>query len=362
MRRALSAWLVFVMFLAPLVGNAQPGSVKILLDDGSIVGPTNPLPVTSDATGSSSSGGAVSIAGSSWPVQQGTAAATNAGWPFRLCDAGGNCVTLTANVVPIFGSVTQSGAWSVTASGTVAAQQSGPWYVISTASGTTAASGTVSAAQSGPWFVVSTASGTTTATANSTAYAGDGYVNAPGSVGSFIVPIAPGAFAAGTPAHGAYIWHVRNGTNATADCFIRRIRLDFAITTAGTGANAWQLRRTTGIAASGGTAITSAVMGRKATSTSSSTPTANCSSDGSTGSDFRYGLGAALTTTSLTNIATLTSFTPGVTVGSYTRVFDFDQHEGPLRLKPGEGVGLQMANGWLTGVQLIYGSVSFDER
>ena len=101
-------------------------------------------------------------------ANQGTAALLASAWPVQVTDgthampagdASARAVYVTATNTSF--AVTQSGGWTATVSGTVAATQGGSWTVAATQSG----SWTVTATQSGTWTV--TASGTVTANAGS---------------------------------------------------------------------------------------------------------------------------------------------------------------------------------------------------
>jgi len=191
----------------------------------------------------------------------------------------------------------------------------------------------------------------------STLYGPDGTIMTPGADG-YIQRLDFGVFAAGAPANGSSIFNMRNATTSTRVGLVRKIRLTWMVTTAGTGTEwAYELVRTSAAAMSGGTAVTTANMGRKDTGVSNP----EIASD-TTGGDFRFS-NAALTTTSVTFGQSLGGFVLANPIGSILeKIFDFDNNEGPIKLRAGEGLALRVKTITATIVYAMSGNVQFEMR
>ena len=164
----------------------------------------------------------------------------------------------------------------------------------------------------------------------STLYGPDGTVMTPGADG-YIQRLDFGVSAAGAPASGSSIFHMRNSTTSTRVGLVRKLRLTWMVTTAN--------------------------MGRKDTTTSNP----EIASD-TTGGDFRFS-NAALTTTSVVFGQSLGGFVLANPIGSILeKIFDFDNNEGPIKLRAGEGLALRVKTITATIVYAMSGNIQFEMR
>lgn len=183
-------------------------------------------------------------------------------------------------------------------------------------------------------------------------YSPDGYPLNPGTA-VYMASLNSAISAAATPGAGSSLFHIRNPAASSKVLLIRKIRLNLFTLAAATTPQVVDLEliRTSGADMGGGTAIT---ITKKDTSFATSVVT-----------DCRHSTAmAALTVVGVsfgTQISTLLHASGALSRNEI--VLDFDDNEGPILLRPGEGLAIR--NITAIGAAMTWvlkGNIQWDER